>query len=85
MPYIKKEERRKFDSLLVALKEKTRYATAGELNYLISSIIWDIFDHNRSYSRANELIGMLECVKQEFFRRRVNEYEQDKISENGDL
>ncbi len=38
-----------------------------------------------NYSKANELVGVLECVKQEFYRRQVVPYEEEKIRENGDL
>ena len=57
----------------------------GELNFVISSIIWKIFDDNPSYTLGNNLVGVLECVKQEFIRRKLNPYEDEKIIENGDL
>lgn len=85
MPYIKQENREKFEPLLNELKFETINATAGELNYLISSLIWSIFDNNKSYSKANELIGVLECVKQEFYRRQLSPYEDKCIERNGDL
>jgi len=31
------------------------------------------------------MIGVLECVKQEFYRRKVAPYEDIKIIENGDI
>jgi len=30
-------------------------------------------------------MGVLECVKQEFYRRRAVPYEEEKIEENGDI
>jgi hypothetical protein len=38
-----------------------------------------------SYTRGNELIGVMECVKQEFYRRRLGIYEDLKLKENGDI
>lgn len=76
------------DSIVDALysnKDNHGVVSRGELNYVISSIIWEIFDKNRSYDTANDLIGALECVKDEFYRRRVAKLEDEKIKENGDL
>ena len=53
--------------------------------YIISTIIWKSFEKQMNYSKANELVGVLECVKQEFYRRQVVPYEEEKIGENGDL
>lgn len=85
MPYIKQEDRVKFDGLLDEVRSRTINASAGELNYFISSLIWSIFENNKSYSKANELIGVLECVKQEFYRRQLSPYEDQCIDKNGDL
>lgn len=85
MPYIKKEDREKYDLLVNTAQVKLKDAPAGEINYVLSSIIWSIFDKNRSYSKANELMGVLECVKQEFYRVKVAAYEDSKRIENGDI
>ena len=90
MPYIKKEKRAKIDrsvhDLLNCLHDsQTGEPNVGETNYAISSLIWWLFEYKKSYSTANNLIGVLECVKQEFYRRRVAPYEDEKIKENGDL
>lgn len=94
MPYIKKEERERYnqaiDKITTLLLDKfpadnNRHFQVGDLNYIISSIVWALFDANVSYTRGNELVGVLECVKQEFIRRKLNIYEDLKIKENGDL
>jgi hypothetical protein len=92
MPYIKPDARMKFDeginSIIDALKQNVNsdeQPNMGELNYVISSIVWELFKDSRSYSTGNALVGVLECVKQEFIRRKLNEYEDEKIEENGDL
>jgi hypothetical protein len=52
------------------------------LKYLKSKIYkgghWD-------YRRINEVMGALECAKQEFYRRVAVPYEDKKIKENGDV
>ena len=57
----------------------------GEVNYVISTIIWKLFDADRRYTTGNNLVGVLECVKQEFYRRKLAPYEDIKIQENGDI
>lgn len=86
MPYIKQDDRRKYDPAVDALSDAlAKDATPGDLNYCISRIIWELFDRKESYTKANELVGVLECVKQEFIRRRLNHYEDLKIIQNGDV
>ncbi len=55
----------------------------GELNYLISSIIHRAY--KSKYKDLNAAIGVLECVKQELYRRVIAPYEDTKILENGDV
>lgn len=94
MPYIKKEERDRYKSEIEKITtllldkfpgDNHKHFQVGDLNYIVSSIVWKLFDSNPSYTRGNELVGVLECVKQEFIRRRLNNYEDSKISENGDI
>ena len=89
MPYIKKEDRIKFDENICDLVNKITNDgvdfKVGEVNYIISSIVWKLFQGNMSYTNGNNLMGVLECVKQEFYRRKLSQYEDKKITENGDL
>ena len=90
MPYIPQKDRNKFDDEIdLLICEITYFGTRapliGEVNYIFSKIIWRLFEEHPSYTRGNELVGVLECVKQEFIRRRLNGYEDEKILENGDL
>jgi hypothetical protein len=56
----------------------------GELNYLITKLCLDYLG-TESYSKYNEVIGVLECAKLEMYRRAVAPYEDKKIAENGDV
>jgi hypothetical protein len=40
---------------------------------------------NESYSNYADIIGTLECAKQELYRRWVADYEDKAIAKNGDL
>jgi hypothetical protein len=83
MPYIKQADRVKFDDVIDQLCPNT----AGELNYVVTSIIHQHMKRNggMSYTKINEMIGMLECAKLELYRRKASPYEDLKIEENGDV
>jgi hypothetical protein len=86
MPYIKLNNREKFSKCLDDIRLIS--LSPGELNYLISNIchIYLTSDENLpSYSRFNDIIGVLECAKLEYYRRVVSEYEEKCIEKNGDV
>jgi len=85
MPYIDKNHRSRIDTALFLLDQELRNAPAGHFNYAISKLIWSQFARNPNYDSANTLIGVLEAVKLEFYRRKVAPYEDRKIAENGDI
>jgi hypothetical protein len=94
MPYIRKEERSRYNKSISEITkllldkfpgDNGKHYQKGDLNYVISSIIWNLFDVLPSYARGDDLVGTLECVKLEFTRRKLNPYEDLKIKENGDL
>lgn len=59
--------------------------SAGELNYLITKTCDNFIGSELSYSKINEVIGVLECAKLEMYRRLAAPYEDKKMSENGDV
>lgn len=84
MPYIKKDERLFYDRYIDRILELPK--PIGDLNYLIVKICLRFLSFTKKqYSDYNAIIGMLECAKQEFYRRIVAEYENEKIKENGDI
>lgn len=93
MPYIKPAERKELNiaatqaiNALVMQNGNIDRMTLGQLNYLITSMLVDIVERRgKSYTIYNELIGVLECVKLELYRRAVASYEDKKIQENGDV
>lgn len=59
-------------------------ATPGELNYRVSQILDQYAsNHKPSYTVFSEVIGVIECVKLEFYRKVVSPYEEAKESANG--
>lgn len=92
MPYIKPERRLNYTPDLERLAERVRLDSgvgAGDLNYLISSLIaaWlePLENRRLNYDRFNAAIGVLESAKLELYRRMVVPYEDDKLGENGDV
>ena len=91
MPYIPKEDRVKLDAALSLLSLNE----PGHVNYLITKICHKYLNHDFGwytpghfkvdYARHNEVIGVLECAKLEFYRMQTAKYEEEKRRENGDI
>lgn len=95
MPYINEMRRQKLDpivdQLVHALSElqldnfDDKNNTEGNLNYFISKLIREVYGNrnNTSYAAINDVVGMLECVKQEYYRKVAAPYENQKEHDNG--
>lgn len=79
MPYVKPEAR---DEIFGGRMPDS----PGELNFLLTSIVSEyLMDEGLSYGAVNEVIGVLECVKLELYRRVAAPYENNKKEINGDV
>lgn len=87
MPYITQDSRQKYNTLVdeLTLKLEKNGNKIGDINYCFSRLIWSVFLKNPSYVLGNSLIGVLECIKLEMYRRLMGPYEDKKLNENGDL
>ncbi len=75
MPYILKSQR-----------NITTASDPGQLNFLITKLCVQYLSANDlSYQRINDVMGALECAKQEFYIRVAIPYEQKKWKANGDV
>ena len=92
MPYISPEKREEIDFVVKdnGPKLKSRRHVSfyepeepGELNYVITRLI-DNYCIDR-YINFNAIVGVLECVKQEFYRRKVAPLEDQKKYDHGDV
>ena len=91
MPYIDQDKRIKLEPCINVLVNTTEIIAddeeiEGVMNYIITEV------GNRCmrrpewrYKWINRFIGVLECVKLEFYRRLVRPYENKAISKNGDV
>lgn len=85
MPYIKPENRHILLESTIHELMATNFLSAGDLNFVISSLLWKQFNKDKRYDTANMLIGVLECCKQELYRTQIAPYEHEKLLLNGDL
>lgn len=91
MPYVDKDTRERLDNSDLSLIDmlgkqisKEIPKRAGEMNFVISSLIDRVY-HPMRYNDINEAIGVLECAKQELYRRIAAPYEDTKIAAHGDV
>jgi len=87
VPYVKPENRLKYEKvlgeLIDILKSMPAEEVDGELNYVITKILKQVY--SLRYFHINKAIGVLECVKLEFYRRVAAPYEDKKMKESGDV
>jgi len=57
----------------------------GTLNYIITRMVVWYLGENPNYEKYNSAIGVLECAKQELYRRQIAPYEDEKCEQNGDV
>ena len=96
MPYINEEERQELDGCIyqmvrcitdtkVGLNNPQDFSNfLGRINYCFSRVIMGVMK-NISYKNIAMITGVLENIKQEFYRRIAEQYEDKKILENGDI
>ena len=81
MPYINPETKR-----IILETDEEFEATPGILNFCITECVEAYREEKGdSYTTFNEIIGAIECAKQEFYRRVVVPYEEKKCKDNGDV
>ena len=91
MPYIPSKDRRDLDphidELVDAIKKEAQEHDGdfeGLLNYVLTRIVLRIIPERR-YKFIARVTGVLENVKQEFYRRFAVPYEEEKKEETGDV
>lgn len=77
MPYIPETERK--------IVEEVGPQSVGQLNYAITKLVIEWLGPCPDYFKFNAAVGVLECAKQELYRRRVAPYEDVQLDNNGDV
>lgn len=98
MPYISEDERPKLDpaiesmidAILFDVKPENSWELSkllGRINYCFSRVSahLTLTEDGVSYRNVAMITGVLENIKQEFYRRVASQYEDKKIVENGDI
>jgi len=98
MPYIKEDIRQQLDVCIDKMTDclntpkglsghmdNAEFMTLlGDINYCFSRIISGLMGEV-SYPKIAMITGVLENIKQEYYRRVASEYENKKMVENGDI
>lgn len=99
MPYIKESNRANLDpciedmmrclrenipSISEKLTNEEFLSMCGDINYAFSRIVSGVMGEV-SYPKVAVITGVLENIKQEFYRRVATPYEDMKIMQNGDI
>ena len=84
MPYIKPIDRTRMDCWILPLSHKIE--TVGELNYAVTRLALRYLKLvGLSYNNISNVVGTLTLIPVEIGRRLVQQYEDAKIGENGDV
>lgn len=87
MPYILNNQRPDVDSkmepLLEYIKKLPMEEQDGVLNYSVTRIIKHVYP--RKYFHYNRALGVLSAIAHELYRHIIGPYEDEKITENGDV
>ena len=84
MPYILEERRKLFDESLKNCADKCE--SAGDLCYCFYKIICYFIKRNGlSFDNWTKCVSALESTKLEFYRAYMEDYEDKKIRDNGDI
>lgn len=94
MPYIDETSRKILDQTIddlaniitnhSELDNDNVMAVLGDMNYVVSRLFSKIMGKT-SYAKIAMITGVLENIKQEFYRRVAVPYEEEKIVTNGDI
>ena len=96
MPYINEEERQELDQCIdnmISCIRDNKFSLndpndmknhLGRINYAFSRVLSGLMN-DPSYNKIAMITGVLENIKQEFYRRVASPYEDKKIIQNGDI
>lgn len=85
MPYIAADERPALDAPIDELARAIGSESyEGRLNYAITRLCLEVMPELR-YKQLNAVVGVLECAKQELYRRLAAPYEDAQAERNGDV
>ena len=88
MPYIKEEDKGKYNTYIRSISRQINrlgyLERLGDMNYVITEFLLESLPFDRYFNFIIAKV-LLEDVKHEFERRLQDPYEDRKIEENGDV
>ena len=95
MPYIKKEDRKIYDSDIESLIEKLNAYNdplmpfripSGDVVYILYKLLTKVYGFkNSNFEIKHKALGILESAKLEYYRKVMAPYENQKEKENGEI
>lgn len=85
MPYIKQDDRDKYEVVLNRLETKLNGKPIGHLTYVVYRLMLARWKTNPCYTTGSGIVGALTTAIHEFMRRKLNVYEDTMIEQNGDV
>lgn len=85
MPYIKEQDKPKFETAITEIvADLLNDYQPGELTYVLYVIARRVAMNNRRYGHLSQVRASIQDAADEFYRRIMAEYEDEKIVQNGD-
>jgi hypothetical protein len=94
MPYITQDRRDALDPIVEQLVHKLselqldnfdeKNSTEGNVNYFVSQLLNRVYTPT-SYKAINDVVGLLTCIKDEYYRKVAAPYEDQKEFDNGSV
>jgi hypothetical protein len=75
----------KLDRLKESKTQNHVVTNHGTLNYIITRLCHWWLGKTPNYEQFNSVLGVLEAVRLELYRRKIAPYEDSKVYENGDI
>jgi len=87
MPYIERKRRHELYGYIEALDDKLAEMgdVGGDMNFVIFRLLYLKWERVRKYMTAETMMGTLNCVGREFYRRCIAPYEDGAMWRNGDI
>ena len=75
----------KLDKLKESKYENRVVSNSGTLNYIITRLCHWWLGQTPNYEQFNSVLGVLEAVRLELYRRKIAPYEDGKVYQHGDI
>jgi hypothetical protein len=85
LPYITKDRREIVDPEITVLVEKLRQLGLGDVVYVLYRLLKELYGNTRNFYTKAQALAALESTRAEYYRRVLAPYEDEKITQSGDI